>query len=167
MLTSQVNTLLALLTIAGWVFLLALLLSRDIRERFRSTTMALPFAFLIALASVVGSLYYSEIAGYEPCVLCWYQRIAMYPLVLLLGMTWYRREGVLLAPYACMLAGLGGFVALYQYLLQFGLVPEVCSVAAESCTKLFVMTFGYVSLPLMSLTAFALIFASLWVAARK
>lgn len=121
---------------------------------------ALLFGFLIALVSMFGSLFYSEIAHYDPCKLCWYQRILMYPQVLLLGMAYVKKDKNIVN-YSLLLSGLGAVVALYHYLLQTGTVQEVLPCAAVgysvSCAEKFIMTFGYITIPMMALSGFLLI----------
>lgn len=116
------------------------------------------FAFIVALIAMLGSLTYSDVLGYEPCMLCWYQRILMYPLVFLLGMAIWRKERFIL-PYAMMLSIIGGAIALYHYTVQLGLVAVPCSVSgySVSCAKVFTLRFGYITIPLMAFSAFMLI----------
>ncbi len=120
----------------------------------------LPVAFLTALVATSGSLFYSEIAGYEPCKLCWYQRILMYPQVITLGLAlWKKNEAVVDQSLALSL--IGGLIAAYHYLGQISVVELLpCSAIgySVSCTKTFVMNYGYITIPMMSLTAFAYIF---------
>ncbi len=120
---------------------------------------ALVFAFLVALLGTLGSLFYSEIVGYEPCKLCWFQRIFLYPQLIILWMALLKRDNNI-APYSIALSAFGASIALYHYLLQLGVAPSIGCVAqgySISCSQKFVMEFGYITLPLMSLTAFLLI----------
>ncbi len=121
---------------------------------------AIVFALAIVLVSTLGSLFYSEIAGYTPCKLCWYQRILMYPQVLLLGMAFLKKDKNIV-DYSILLSGIGAAIALYHYLLQRGAVSEIlpCSTVgySVSCAKTFVMTYGYITIPLMALSAFCLV----------
>src|SRR3989338_10531699 len=81
-------------------------------------------SFIVALAATLGSLFYSEIAGYTPCKLCWYQRILMYPQAVMLGIAAARKDnGIVL--YGLVLSGIGAAIAAYHYLLQIGLVDEI------------------------------------------
>jgi disulfide bond formation protein DsbB len=121
---------------------------------------ALLLAFLIALVSTLGSLFYSEIAQFTPCKLCWYQRILMYPQVILLGMG-YARKDKTIGLYSIVLSSLGAIIALYHYLLQIGTIGEIlpCTTVgySVSCAEKFVMSYGYITIPMMSLSAFLLI----------
>ena len=116
---------------------------------------ALPLAWGIALVATGGSLYLSEVARFPPCVLCWYQRCAMYPLVVLLGIATWRRDRSV-RPYGLALAGLGLPISGYHYLLEWfpQLESTVCD-PTNPCTLVWVRLFGYLSIPLMAATAFA------------
>jgi disulfide bond formation protein DsbB len=118
---------------------------------------ALWLAWAVAAVSMAGSLYYSDVVGYPPCSLCWYQRIAMYPLVVLLAMAALRRVGSVRI-YALPLVAAGGIIAAYQYVLGYLPDAEVlgCSIDV-SCTERYVWEFGFIDFPFMSLVAFALI----------
>ncbi len=119
--------------------------------------------FIVALVSTSGSLFYSEIAKYEPCKLCWFQRIFMYPQVLLFGLALYKKQKVIV-DYLLLMSVFGLVIALYHYLLQIDLVPSVvCSVVgySVSCSQRFEMEYGYITIPMMSLTAFFIISASM------
>jgi disulfide bond formation protein DsbB len=127
----------------------------------------LTMAWLIALASTLGSLYYSEIAHFEPCRYCWYQRIAMYPLAVILGMAaWKKDLGIRI--YASALAGIGGLIAAYHYLIQVfpTLSSGECSVGVP-CTARYVEKFGFVSIPWMALAGFSLILVLLAAAGSR
>lgn len=137
------------------------------RLRERLTPFALVGAFSVAFLAMLGSLYFSEIAHYTPCTLCWYQRIAMYPLVLLLGIAAWRRDlGIRL--YAVPLATIGAVIAAYHYLLEW--FPEIdtgaCTVGIP-CTQVWFRQFGFLSLPLLALIAFLLVIAFLLLADRE
>lgn len=117
-------------------------------------------AFLVSLVAVVGSLTYSEGLGYEPCLLCWFQRIFMYPLVLLTIMALIKSDRYGVIDYALTFSVPGSVLALYHYLLQIGVTSYApCDALgySVSCSKVFTMTFGYITIPLMAFSAFALI----------
>ncbi len=113
---------------------------------------AVLFGLLIAIASVFGSLFYSQIIGFDPCVLCWWQRVFLYPLVVIFGMAlWKKSDSAFL--YATPLAILGGLVAAYQtYALLGGPSLLPCTALDGDCSKIYVMAFGYITIPTMSLT---------------
>jgi disulfide bond formation protein DsbB len=114
-------------------------------------------AWLVALAATVGSLYYSEVANFEPCSLCWYQRIAMYPLLVILLVGALTRDRFV-ARYALPLTIGGSILAIYNYLVQlFPGIEVACS--RVSCSTIDVEAFGWLTMPLMSLVSFAAITA--------
>lgn len=119
-------------------------------------------AFVVALTATLGSLYLSEIADFVPCTLCWYQRIAMYPLVPLLGIAaWRKDHGIDL--YAAVLAVAGALIAAYHYLIQS--FPSLDSGSCNPlvpCTAAYIRQFDFITIPYMALSAFLLILALLW-----
>jgi len=119
-------------------------------------------AWVQALVATLGSLYFSEIAHYIPCVLCWYQRILMYPLVVILSVGILRKDKNV--PYYVLpLSVLGLAIAIYHYLLQMDVIPESVApcVAGISCASRLAQWFGFVTIPFLSLIAFAVITASM------
>ena len=114
-----------------------------------------------ALAALLGSLYYSEVAGYIPCTLCWYQRILMYPLTLIILIGILKQDDYL-PSYVLPFSIAGIFVAGYHYLIQLGLFshPAACE-AGIPCDMRWVNYFGFISIPFMALTAFILITAAM------
>jgi disulfide bond formation protein DsbB len=118
---------------------------------------ALWAAALVALVTMLGSLYLSEIADYPPCKLCWYQRIAMYPLTLILAIAAATRDR-LIARYVVPITALGGAVSIYHYQLER--FPEQHSLSCSlevPCTTVWIWKFHYISIPAMALSAFATI----------
>ena len=115
-------------------------------------------AWAIALVATLGSLYFSEVAHFEPCRLCWFQRIAMYPMaVLLLGMALRRdvRNGFW---YALPFPVVGAGIAIYHEYIVYN--PSAESAACKrgvSCTVKWIDKFGYIQIPTLALTAFAAI----------
>ena len=114
-------------------------------------------AAAVATTAMAGSLYYSESAGFIPCELCWYQRIAMYPLVPILVIAALRRE--LLTVYVVVIAGIGAAISAYHYQLQ--LFPDQASTCSidTPCTTQYVDVFGFVSIPFMAGCGFLAIIA--------
>jgi len=111
-------------------------------------------AAVVALTSTAGSLVYSEAFNFEPCRLCWYQRIAMYPLGLILAIAAWKRDWAV-RRYAVALAGVGAVLAAYHYALQTfpGLDSGACSVGVP-CTAKYVNEFGFISIPFMAVCGF-------------
>ena len=124
---------------------------------------ALLGAWLVAALATVGSLFFSEVAKFTPCTLCWYQRIAMYPLVVILGVALVRREHR--APTgSATLAVVGALIAAYHVTLEWipSLDTGACAVTAP-CTLVWFRAFGVFSMPTLALTAFLLILTLLLV----
>lgn len=149
------------------VAILALLLLRDYRARSRDALTAwvhrngLWLAFAVAFGAVVASFVYSDVIGYAPCVLCWYQRAFMIPLAVILAIAAWRKDRSIV-PYALALAAIGGLIAINHVWLQSvggSLIP--CPADGPSCDQRFVYEFGYITIPVMSLTGFAFIGALL------
>ncbi|MDP1889814.1 MAG: disulfide bond formation protein B [Gemmatimonadaceae bacterium] len=127
-----------------------------------SAWMLVFIAWLIASASTLGALFFGEVMQLPPCSLCWYQRIFMFPLALILpfGLFPYDR-GVVRA--ALPLAGIGALVAAFQVLLVAGIIParlEPCKQGVP-CSETVIEWFGFVTIPLLSFVAFAAIAAML------
>src|SRR3989344_9686537 len=124
---------------------------------------AIYIAFLQAWAAVLGSLYFSEIKHLPPCQLCWYQRIFMYPIALILGVAIMRRDKNI-AYYIMPLSVLGAVFALYHYLLQmtsiFDTIPVSCG-AFGSCSEIQTIYLGFATIPFLSLAAFIVISAAM------
>lgn len=124
-------------------------------ERSQTNELLPYLAWLIALVAMVGSLFFSEVMQLPPCVLCWYQRIAMYPLVLIIG------TGIILGDqrmksYALPLCLAGLAISVYHNLLYYGILPESIAPCTEgiSCTSRQIEFLGFITIPLMALTAF-------------
>lgn len=121
----------------------------------------LVLAALVAVTATTGSLYYSEVAGFVPCELCWFQRIGMYSLAVILVVSLVRSDSAV-RPYALSLAALGLPISAYHALLQRlpGLPSTSCSLEAP-CTAIWVNTFGFISIPVMAGVAFASVIVAL------
>lgn len=135
--------------------------------RERMSPLALTAAWAVALLATAGSLYFSEVANYTPCTLCWYQRIAMYPLVLVLGIAAIRRD-IDIRIYAIPVALGGAAISTYHYFLEW--FPQIdtgaCS-AVIPCTQVWFREFGFISLPLLALIAFGLVITFLLIPLRS
>jgi len=137
------------------------LLSKPIKKLREATLQNIaPYArilaFMVPLTAMGGSLFYSDVAKYTPCILCWWQRIFMYPQTVLIGMGILKND-TLIADYSTGLSAVGGAIALYHYYIQLGGASffscEQIGYSA-SCSQRFTMEFGYVTIPMMALTAF-------------
>jgi len=120
---------------------------------------ALYLALIQAIVAMLGSLYFSEIMQLTPCVLCWYQRIAMYPLVLALIVGIMRKDKYVYL-YILPPALIGWTISIYHNLLYYKIIPDAlapCSTGV-SCTTRYVHLFGgLVTIPLLSFLAFSII----------
>lgn len=159
-------SILAVIGTVGAVALLAAHLSAGgraaLRRRFDGQAVDLVRqAGVIALVATLGSLYLSEGVGFTPCVLCWYQRIAMYPLVVICGVAALTRD-----PggwrYGLPLSVVGMVIATYHVVLQYQPALDIVSCDASApCTGRHVLVFGFISIPVLAGAAFALITALL------
>lgn len=124
-------------------------------------------AFGVAAIATAGSLYYSQVAGFVPCELCWYQRIAMYPLAAVLLIAAVSREDV--GKYVVPIAAIGLLISVYHYQLE--MFPEQSSVCSAGipCSVRHVEQFGFVSIPFMAGCGFIAVIAlhvAMWRARR-
>lgn len=166
----------SVLTVAADIFIvwLFIILLTPLQERGwgkKAATLlgkhSIHLSFAIAAVGVSGSLFFSNVAGFVPCELCWIQRGFLYSLALILAVGIIARKEERRRAYdnfmrkcGLVLAGIGIPVAAYNVYLQLGggaIVP--CSATGPSCSLVYFIRFGYVTIPTMSLTAFALIVA--------
>ncbi|MTH53452.1 disulfide bond formation protein B [Bacillus mangrovi] len=114
-----------------------------------------------SFVSTLGSLYFSEIVGFEPCQLCWYQRILMYPQVILLGLAAARKD-YSIALYSLVLSCIGAAFSIYHYGLQkvpfLGDHAAVCG--RVPCTGEYINWLGFITIPFLALSGFAIIIVS-------
>ena len=180
--TDTVNTTLAALAIVAQVAaaliavaLIAGVLSPRARASFSGSWSALSqqavwLAWLTAAVATGGSLFFSEVAHFLPCQLCWYQRICMYPLsiILLVGALLRDRR---LPLYAAAFPLVGACISIYHIYIEVNPDKESASCKAGiPCSTRWLDEFGYVTIPVMALSAFALIAVLLvvaWVAGRR
>lgn len=120
--------------------------------------MIIYLAWIQSIVATLGSLYFSEVMKFPPCVLCWYQRIFMYPLVFILAVGMVRKDKKI-HTYVLPLSLTGLSIAIYHNLLYYQILPESVApcVAGVSCTTKFIQWFGFVTIPLLSLIAFSVI----------
>lgn len=174
--TEAVTLFLALLAVLAQVGVVAAIVLALGRRRFPALRaraesiagaigpQALALAACVALVATLGSLYFSEVANFTPCKLCWYQRIAMYPLVPILGIAAFRHDtGIRI--YATVTAAAGAAISAYHVLLERypTLESSVCD-PTNPCTLIWVRRFGYLTIPGMALSGFAAILALLAIA---
>ena len=119
---------------------------------------SLLFIWIISLIATLGSLYFSEVRGYEPCELCWYQRILMYPIVLIITVA-YIQKNSRIAITTALFSCIGGCISLYHYGIQkVDFLSDAAPVCGQvSCTGMYMNLFGFITIPFLALTAFILI----------
>lgn len=129
---------------------------RAVADFFGERAMLL--SFFVALVATGGSLFYSEVAGFVPCVLCWWQRIFLYPQTILLFIALLKRDENMRF-HAFVLSGVGALISLYHTFVQFGWESAFpCpATGGVSCQVLYFLEYGYVTIPTMALTVFVLI----------
>lgn len=139
-----------------------------INKKDNSNWTILFICWMIASISTLGSLFFSEIMKFPPCVLCWYQRICLFPLVLILltGLFSFDKSVV---KFALPLAIAGWFIAFYHNLLYSGIIPESIQPCSQgvSCTEDYINLFGILTIPMLSLIAFSTIVILLLILKRR
>jgi disulfide bond formation protein DsbB len=154
------STLVALLALVALVAALGLVSYRLVRGPAASSVLgvrAIWLAWAVALVATIGSLVFSEVIGFEPCRFCWFQRIAMYPMSLVLLVGAIRRD-FQVKYYALPLALVGLGLSVYHYLIQtFPALEGGGSCGAVPCTAKYVDVFGFISIPFMAGCGFIVI----------
>lgn len=175
-LVSTVTTSLSILTIVAQVLTVLGFFVYFFPGRVKSLDLIfrkylIPNIIIIPAIATLGSLFFSEVAHYTPCVLCWYQRIFMYPLVVILAIAYLIKDKKVAHYYAIGLSVIGAMIALYHYLLQVkavsSIVPCSNSAVAVDCAQKVFMHFGYITIPMMALSAFLLIIVLSLLGLRK
>jgi disulfide bond formation protein DsbB len=172
--TDAVQLFAALLTVVAWIGTVVVVLAWVLRVRVgvartvleSVSGAALWLSFVVPAGAVIGSLYMSEVANYTPCNLCWYQRIAMYPLALVLLIAAVRRDAAV-RWYAIPIAVVGLVISVYHYFVEWfpQIETNVCSLTVP-CTTIWFREFGFISLPLMAASAFVFVIAVLATTSR-
>ena len=142
--------ILALVAIAVTVAAIVALVTRRVPPWARD--VALPLATAIALVTTLGSLYYSEVAGFPPCTLCWYQRIAIYPQVIVIGVAAWRRDTEVWRT-TLPLAVVGGVLSLWHVVIERNPALAGPCDPANPCTIKWVEELGFLTIPMMALVA--------------
>lgn len=122
---------------------------------------ALYISFVQAWAATLGSLYFSEIRHFVPCLLCWYQRILMYPLVIIFSVAIFKKDKNI-AHYVLPITILGMIISFYHYLLQMTPLADVTPISCNAygpCREVQALFLGFITIPFLSLTAFTVITA--------
>lgn len=170
--TFDLVTGLSVLTVIGLIIAAVLIVSllmeifqkRPVASVSWCARHAMPLMLVVAATATLGSLFFSDIAGWNPCKLCWYQRIFMYPLVPLLVIALWKKDRNI-AVYVLALSVIGMLVAAHHYGEQVALALQPvaddslvpCDASGVSCAKTEIrFTFGFITLPMMAFTAFLL-----------
>ena len=122
-------------------------------------------AWAASIIAMFGSLYFSEVKQYEPCTLCWYQRIIMYPFTIIIGIALIRKD-YQISFYTMILSAIGAIISTYHYLIQK--IPffsdNVIACGRIPCTGQYINWFGFITIPFLALIAFIIIFiCSYWI----
>lgn len=124
--------------------------------------------WIIVTATTLGSLFFSHVMAFAPCVLCWYQRICLFPLVIILatGLFPFDKRVV---NYALPLAIAGWFTALYHNLLYSKIIPQELQPCSQgvSCTEKYIDLFGFLTIPMLSLLGFSTIITLLFLLKKR
>lgn len=114
----------------------------------------LTLGFLIVLIGMTGSLYFSEVMYFEPCKLCWFQRIFMYPQVIILMIAMIRKDYTV-ALYTVPLSLIGTVFGLYQYAVQMGFIDlTTCGIDTVACGAIHMKLLGFITIPFLSVVGF-------------
>lgn len=154
------TTFFALLALAVAVFVIVVLsfaVSSSLRRSMLANVgpVAFPGAVAVAVTSMAGSLYLSEVAHFTPCTLCWYQRIAMYSAAVIVSLALVRRDRSV-HPYVIVLCVIGALISTYHVLIERfpSLESSASCEATNPCSLKWVEKFGFVTIPVMALTGF-------------
>lgn len=134
---------------------------------FNKKWLLIFLSWLTAMISTMGSLFFSEVMKFPPCILCWYQRICMYPLVLIfLTGLFHVDKGVI--RFGAPLAIIGWIIAAYHNLLYYKILPESAAPCVQgiSCTTVQIEWFGFITIPFLSFIGFSLILVLLFLTYR-
>jgi disulfide bond formation protein DsbB len=153
------------IVLLGIVSLVIFILSLVSPKHFLITWIqnnVLVVGFSVALGGVLGSLIYSEIIGFEPCRLCWYQRIALFPIAIMSGIAIIKKH-TQIAFYGLVFSIIGGIIAIYHIILEKNIFGDAvnlpCAADAVSCTVQYVHVFdGLITIPSMSFVIFFALF---------
>jgi disulfide bond formation protein DsbB len=123
--------------------------------------------WLVSSISTMASLFFSYVMGFAPCVLCWYQRICLFPLVIILAVGLFPFDKNVVK-FALPLAIAGWLTAFYHNLLYSGVIPENIQPCSQgvSCTEKYIELFGFLTIPMLSLLSFSTIITLLIILKR-
>jgi disulfide bond formation protein DsbB len=156
-LTQVALAIVVLIALLSLVFAPARRLLVEIRETLLGGELWAAWAF--ALVATLGSLYFSQVANFVPCELCWFQRICMYPMVVVLFVAALRGNVRIGVPYSFVFPIVGICVSIYHIYIEQNpsAAPKACNVGGASCVTKWIDKFGYITIPVLAGTAFAAI----------
>lgn len=168
------NLLVGIGTLGLQVVTAAIAIAYALRTRFPILAEAIrpigAWGIWIALAASLGatamSLYYELVVGYEPCVLCWWQRVVMYPQVVIFAVALVRRDTRASAIlYSVILSAIGLVIGIYNHLLQVlpGAGLPCPATGTVSCAKILYLELGYITFPMLAITFFAFLIVLMFV----
>ncbi len=161
MLQSNITLVIATLTLVSniiFVLFVVLLYTKKSFKNFVYTFVnkhVLTLLFIFSMSALVGSLVYSNIAGFPPCELCWIQRIFMYPQALFSFIAMIKKDKSIIS-YLVPMSVLGAIVAFYHSLSDWGFGGSLlgCTSVGGECSRVYVLEYGYITIPFMALTTF-------------
>jgi disulfide bond formation protein DsbB len=141
----------------------------QINQAAKTNWTLLFLGWLLVSVSTTISLFFSSVLEYEPCVLCWYQRICLFPMIFILAAGLFPTFDKSVIKYALPLSIAGGLTAFYHTLLYAGIIPENIQPCSKgvSCTEKYIELFGFVSIPMLSFLAFSTLVALLLFLKRR
>ncbi len=155
-----INILLGLGTIGLQLFAVVLFVGLFVRpSRFYDAVAARAFTigFALSLFAALSTFYYSDIVGFVPCTLCWYQRLALFPQILILLYAALKKGGRFVRPLITFFSTIGLLLAVYHISLPLITDPLFCDPATSLCLQQYVSIFGYISIPVMSGSLFVVL----------
>lgn len=167
-----VNTLVSLGGILMQVLVIILIISIVFNQKENifyklASKYSLLVVFLVSGGGALISLYYSEIIKYEPCLLCWYQRIFIFSIAFIFAFALYKKDKNII-PYGIILSSAGLLISAYHLFVQYSSNPFVCNILeSTSCTTNYFIKFGYMTIPVLSFTSLALMLIVLIIAKKK
>ena len=125
--------------------------------------------WLLVSVSITISVFFSSVLEYQPCVLCWYQRICLFPLIFIFAAGLFPTFDKSVIKYAVPLTIVGGMTAFYHTLLYAGIIPESIQPCSQgvSCTEKYFELFGFISIPMLSFFAFSTLVTLLIILKRR
>ncbi len=160
-LRTYINLIIGVGTLASHIVLIAIILMIVVSPTWRSRLYkfvhnhVLNIILIESLFALLGSLAYSEIVGFPPCDLCWIQRIFIYPQAIIAFIAILKKDKSIV-DYLLPMSVIGGLVAFYQSLIHWGFNTSItnCTAVGSECAKVYVSSFGYITIPFMSFTIF-------------